>query len=177
MKDLQATVRGMICFQETQDFVAPRSIVQDVWNRIEPQNDWLSFDVYLMSHIFYVFEFDSAATNIVRIADYIARYDDLNANPKLRVSFLLNVLTFYRHHNRIVEAEKYADEAITIAGPFILHRLVAQYRKAEIMYLKGHKEKAMEDANFVFECLKTMRLNAIYDDLLIDWEQTLNMDK
>ncbi|MBC1920488.1 helix-turn-helix transcriptional regulator [Listeria booriae] len=175
LRDLQAVLQSIICFQESQSFTKPRPIVKPIWDRLEKQDDWYNFDLYLLSHIFYIFEPETADEIIAKLLKNIDKYEHYNQNPKFKLSFLLNIVTYYRHHERILDSEKLIEQALEIARAcaFDTHQKTAEYAKAEVLFLQGETKKATELANHVFSFFELLKnepnKKAILDDLKNDW--------
>lgn len=154
IKELQAVLQAISAFQQSQNFSVPTETVQFIWTRLEKQDDWQELDIYILSHIFFIFEVDTAKNIVKQLLTQIEKYRYFGLGDGLKVSVLLNMATFLKLNGRLIEADVYVSDALELA--IIQHeplmKLAAMYRQSEIMFIKGYKEKSSAPGSACLFC-------------------------
>ncbi|MBC2292920.1 helix-turn-helix domain-containing protein [Listeria booriae] len=169
--ELHAVLKALNQFQNHQNFNDPTNEIQFIWSRLQNQDNWNEFDIYLLSHIFFKFDPGDVDTMISSLLKNIDKYSDFNTYNTLKISLLLNIITYFKHHGMLLEAEQYIDEAyeLATAEKDFRRKLAVMYRQCEVLYIKGQKNMAIEKANKIFQTLELLGEEDLYKDWLDEW--------
>ncbi|MBC1284860.1 helix-turn-helix domain-containing protein [Listeria booriae] len=169
--ELIAILKAFILIEETQDFEAPREIVEFIWKRLEKQDEWQHFDMIILSNIFFIFPLDTARAIIERLINQLEAYKYFLNTQRLQLSILINVTNFLKYHKKILESEEYIIKSIELAIQIenLTYESVARYRYAELLLVKGNKEQATKIANDVFTILELGDKKEYLKELTNDW--------
>ncbi len=178
--ELKAVIEAMIIFNETQNFSDSIDTVKFIWERLEKLDDWLEFDILILSHLFFIFEVDTAKYIIQRLLVQIKKYSLYRHHYRLEMGLMINIATFFRHSYEILEAEVFIDKGIELAqkNENTIVELIGRYKKSEILYVKGFEKEANKEYKDIVNILKLLNKQYIYQDMEKDWnELILNIEK
>lgn len=169
--ELHAVLKALNQFQNHQNFNDPTNEIQFIWSRLQNQDNWNEFDIYLLSHIFFKFDPGDVDTMISSLLKNVDKYSDFNTYNTLKISLLLNIITYFKHHGMLLESEHYIDEAyeLATAEKDFRRKLAVMYRQCELLYIKGQKNLAIEKANKIFQTLELLGEEDLYKDWLDEW--------
>ncbi|MBC2256977.1 helix-turn-helix domain-containing protein [Listeria booriae] len=171
--ELKAILEAMLIINNTQDYQAPVKKVQFIWERLEKQDEWLSIDMLILAHIFFIFPTYTARQIINRLVINIESYVYFQNNKRLQLGLYLNIASYLKSNFEIVNSEEYIVKAIELAreSENLVLETVANYRFAEVLLIKGEKKKALDIAENSFAILKLAKRNKLLDDIKGEWQQ------
>lgn len=178
--ELKAVVEAMIIFNNTQNFSDALETVEFIWERLEKLDDWLEFDILILSHLFFIFEIETAKHIINRLLVQMKKYSLYRHHYRLEMGLMINIATFFRHSYEILEAEPFIIKGIELAkkNENTIVELIGRYKKTEILYVKGFESEATKEYQNIVSILKMLDKDYIYCDMENDWnELTLNVKK
>ncbi|EMX4397238.1 helix-turn-helix domain-containing protein [Listeria innocua] len=178
--ELKAVVEAMIIFNNTQNFSDALETVEFIWERLEKLDDWLEFDILILSHLFFIFEIETAKHIINRLLVQMKKYSLYRHHYRLEMGLMINIATFFRHSYEILEAEPFIIKGIELAkkNENTIVELIGRYKKTEILYVKGFESEATKEYQNIVSILKMLDKEYIYCDMENDWnELTLNVKK
>lgn len=178
ISSLVLILRSLLVFQEEQNFTNAREIVKPVWEILEKRDEWLYKDMLLIANIIYMFDGTTFETMKKKLLDSIQKNYHLGTVNKLYVVTLMNSVLYMKKTNRFLEAEYELELAITHAKKQKEHvrHLDALSLKAELLWLKGEKDNAIELAKKTFARLYCLEEFDILKDNQEDWEKLTGMD-
>lgn len=115
LNDLMKSLSAIIAIEQEDNFAKATTIVTPIWDRISKQNDWYWEDIQIMSHIFYMFEQDTALNICRELFSKLNNYRDFQNADRLEISTLLNISTMLLDKGKLDEAEKYLEKCIFLA--------------------------------------------------------------
>ncbi|EHD5686764.1 hypothetical protein JQY34_002887, partial [Listeria monocytogenes] len=115
LTDLLKCLSAIIAIEQEDNFAKATEIVTPIWDRISKQNDWYWEDIQIMSHIFYMFEQETALNICKELFNKLSNYRKFHNADRLEISTLLNIATMLLDKNNLKEAEKYINKCITLA--------------------------------------------------------------
>ncbi|MBC1522649.1 helix-turn-helix transcriptional regulator [Listeria booriae] len=171
--ELKAILEAMLIINNTQDYQAPVKKVQFIWERLEKQDEWLSIDMLILAHIFFIFPTYTARQIINRLVINIESYVYFQNNKRLQLGLYLNIASYLKSNFEIANSEEYIVKAIELAreSENLVLETVANYRFAEVLLIKGEKKKALDIAENSFAILKLAKRNKLLDDIKGEWQQ------
>ncbi|MBC2193655.1 helix-turn-helix domain-containing protein [Listeria booriae] len=174
--ELKAILEAMLIINDTQDYQAPVEKVQFIWERLEKQDEWLSLDMLILAHIFFIFPTYTAQKIINRLVTHIESYVYFQNNKRLQLGLYLNIASYLKMNCEILSSEEYIVKAIELAreSENLILETVANYRLAEILLVKGDKEKSLDIAENSFAILKLAKRDKLLDDIKAEWQQINN---
>ncbi|EIT7385943.1 helix-turn-helix domain-containing protein [Listeria monocytogenes] len=178
--ELKAVLEAMVIFNNTQKFSDALETVEFIWERLEKLDVWLEFDILILSHLFFIFEVETAKHIINRLLVQIKKYSLYRHHYRLEMGLMINIATFFRHSYEILEAEPFINKGIELAkrNENTIVELIGKYKKTEILYVKGFESEATKEYQHIVSILKMLDKEYIYCDMENDWnELTLNIKK
>lgn len=173
IQELHAVLRALTRFQDTQEFHESINEIKFIWDRLKNQDNWHEFDIYLLSHIFFKFEPGDVDTMVTNLLKNVDKYRDFNTNNTLKISLLLNIITYYKYHGMLLQSEKYIEEAYNLASieKDFRRKLAAMYRQCEVDFVKGNAVQANQKAEQIFQALHTLNEKELYEDWHDEWDK------
>ncbi|EAD8349013.1 helix-turn-helix domain-containing protein [Listeria monocytogenes] len=115
LTDLVNCLSAIIAIEQEDNFAKATEIVTPIWNRISKQNDWYWEDIQIMSHIFYMFEQETALNICKELFNKLNNYRKFHNADRLEISTLLNIATMLLDKGNLEEAERYINKCISLA--------------------------------------------------------------
>ncbi|HHQ0190836.1 TPA: hypothetical protein ACSKR0_002900, partial [Listeria monocytogenes] len=113
--DLKKCLIAIIEIEVNDDYNKASQIVHPIWERISEQNDWYWEDIQIMSHIFYMFNKETALNICKELFQKLNNYREFQNADRLEISTLLNISSLLIEKNSYLEAEPYIKKCITLA--------------------------------------------------------------
>ncbi|MBC1917029.1 helix-turn-helix domain-containing protein [Listeria seeligeri] len=175
LKDLERCLTAIIQIEQEQndDFTKASSIVKPIWERISKQNDWYWEDIQIMSHIFYMFEQETALNICKELFAKLNNYRDFQNADRLEISTLLNISTMLLIQNKLSDSLIYLDKCITLAEEknYFIQWAYALGTKAIIQSKQTNSNKGLELLHQALNILKTINQPLLADTLQADYNK------
>ncbi|EAF7771931.1 hypothetical protein AWV82_14565, partial [Listeria monocytogenes] len=115
LTDLNKCLNAIIAIEQEDNFFKATAIVTPIWDRISKQNDWYWEDIQIMSHIFFMFEQETALNICKELFTKLNNYRNFQNADRLEISALLNISTMLLDKGQLQESEKYLNKCIILA--------------------------------------------------------------
>lgn len=178
--ELIAILEAMLVIEETQEYQAPKQLVSFIWERLEKQDEWQLYDMMIIANIFFIFPVSTARNIIKRLMNQLETYKYFEQTRRMQLAINLNVVNYFRAEGLLLEAEKYIDTAIELAKEIenLTYEVIAKYRRAELLLIKGDVETAKEISADMLTILRLGDKQELFKELKKDWENiSENIDK
>lgn len=172
--ELVAILEAMLVIEETQEYQAPKQLVDFIWERLEKQDEWQLYDMMILANIFFIFPVDTAKSIVNRLMKQLETYKYFEQTRRMQLSINLNVINYFKANGLLLESEMYIEEAIRLAKEVenLTYEVIAKFRFAELQLIKGDVERAEKMAMNVLTILELGEKEELLKELRRDWENT-----
>ncbi|MBC1990415.1 helix-turn-helix domain-containing protein [Listeria seeligeri] len=173
LKDLEKCLMAIIEIEQNDDFAKASSLVKPIWDRISKQNDWYWEDIQIMSHIFFMFEEETALNICKELFAKLNNYRDFQNADRLEISTLLNISTMLLSQNKLSDSLIYLNKCITLAEEkkYFIQWAYGLGTKAIIQSKETNSNKGLELLHQAINILKTINQTLLADTLQTDYNK------
>ncbi|EAC8616805.1 Rgg/GadR/MutR family transcriptional regulator [Listeria monocytogenes] len=158
LTDLVKCLSAIIAIEQEDNFAKATEIVTPIWDRISKQNDWYWEDIQIMSHIFYMFEQETALNICKELFSKLNNYRNFHNADRLEISTLLNISTMLLDKGQLKESEQYLNNCITLAEEkkYFIQWAYALGTKGILKTMTNNKEDGTKLMNQSVHILETI---------------------
>ncbi|EAC2247093.1 helix-turn-helix domain-containing protein [Listeria welshimeri] len=171
--DLKKCLNAIIAIEKEDNFAKATAIVSPIWDRISKQNDWYWEDIQIMSHIFYMFEQETALNICKELFNKLNNYRNFKNADRLEISTLLNISTMLLDKGKLNESEQYINKCIVLAeeNKYFIQWAYALGTKGILKTMTNNKNEGQKLLNQSINILETINQHNLSKAIQIDYNK------
>ncbi|EAF4459202.1 Rgg/GadR/MutR family transcriptional regulator [Listeria monocytogenes serotype 1/2a] len=176
LQDLKKCLNAIIEIEQHDNFTRATQIVSPIWERISKQNDWYWEDIQIMSHIFYMFNHETALNICKELFSKLNNYRNFPNADRLEISTLLNIATMLLDKNNLTESEIYLNKCISLAAEknYFIQWAYAIGTKGILNSLNNNQQAGQKLLNQAIHILDTLNQPILSKSIQTDYNKYCN---
>ncbi|WP_099222468.1 helix-turn-helix domain-containing protein [Listeria costaricensis] len=171
-------LEAFIYKQETKDLEGTRKLGLRVWESLEKKDAWYFLDIFLISQIVYIFDYQTIEHIMNRLFTYLDLYHDFQNTKQIAKYVYYNYATLLKEHGEITKMIAPLKKSLEIAQNEhdLLLMMDIKYLLAEIDWINGEKELSLKEATKIIQSLYYFGMKEIALDNKKEWLKLTNID-